>query len=355
MLNTNTLEQERQIIPLGHRAQKLIMLNTNTLEQERQQMKDELMRGRALVLHRLFTESECSEMLKYAIAHSADKCRTAFDMYDGYANDSATGSVKGFRTSAGNKRFRNNQRIMLEDVSLAQKVSERLLPELHSSEFFREIRFVSAKTPGSKDLLAQINVLDADSHLEHFHPNVQGTWRPKMCAPNVRFYEYQNSQHFGPHYDGSIRDSDNDRSMVTVLIYLNGEDVLGGATNFVRETRAALYPDGKSQMFAAAQEDIIAKVEPATGKCLVFLHSLLHEGEQLQEDSGPKYVMRLDFMYSREADDRTAAVLSKTQEEAMDCLQKARELEAMKDIKAAIIMYKKVARLDPQLAEAVGV
>lgn len=55
--------------------------------------------------------------------------------------------------------------------------------------------------------------------------------KPHSLNSNIRVYKYTESQHFGPHYDDSVRDEQTGaKSEWTLLIYLTGEEdgVQGG-------------------------------------------------------------------------------------------------------------------------------
>ncbi len=92
---------------------------------------------------------------------------------------------------------------------------------------------------------------------------------------NERFrcYRYTPGQRFAPHYDGSFIRNDRERSLLTLIVYLN-EDYAGGATAF---------------------HDFDLRVRPRRGMALLFQHLLLHEGCVVTE--GVKYAMRSDVMY----------------------------------------------------------
>jgi predicted 2-oxoglutarate/Fe(II)-dependent dioxygenase YbiX len=89
----------------------------------------------------------------------------------------------------------------------------------------------------------------------------------------LRFYRYDAGQSFGPHTDGCYERATGERSLLTVMIYLNA-DFAGGETYFLQS------------------EKLIA---PETGKALLFSHHLLHEGRPVTR--GRKYILRTDVMY----------------------------------------------------------
>ena len=150
----------------------------------------------------------------------------------------------GFRTapinsSAGvvmREDVRNNERVMLDDIDLADRLYDRARPLLPP------------------------------------------TWgRYVVCGLNerFRFYRYTSGQRFAPHIDGCFARPNGEESLLTFMVYLN-DDFEGGTTNFLEE-RPPLV------------------VQPERGMALVFAHQQLHEGAAVV--SGQKYVLRSDVMY----------------------------------------------------------
>ncbi|WP_137940323.1 2OG-Fe(II) oxygenase [Chitinivorax sp. B] len=86
-----------------------------------------------------------------------------------------------------------------------------------------------------------------------------------------RFYRYTPGQKFDWHEDGPYVRANNERSLLTLLIYLN-DGYGGGETKFE-------WMDIKGQC----------------GMALVFHHGLVHCGAAVTE--GVKYVLRTDVMY----------------------------------------------------------
>ena len=131
--------------------------------------------------------------------------------------------VKGYEfatveTEQGSKRIehvRNNQRLLLNDKELAQKLWERAM------EFI-------PKRIGNSSAIA-LNEL-------------------------FRFYKYEKGEQFKKHIDGSFIRSDTEASYYTFMIYLNDE-YKGGETTF---------------------EDCC--IDSKKGMLIIFLHSLPHSG-----------------------------------------------------------------------------
>jgi predicted 2-oxoglutarate/Fe(II)-dependent dioxygenase YbiX len=125
--------------------------------------------------------------------------------------------------------------------------------------------------------------------IEPLVPPGRDTWQVCGLHERFRFYRYETAEQFKPHYDGSVRRGDAERSKLTFMVYLC--DVAeGGATIF--------YARGLVPRF---------EVRPECGKALLFEHQQLHEGAPVVK--GCKYVLRTDVMYRP-----TAATSGNTQE-----------------------------------------
>jgi prolyl 4-hydroxylase len=100
-----------------------------------------------------------------------------------------------------------------------------------------------------------------------------GGMRPIGANERFRCYRYEAGQRFGPHFDGAFIRDNGERSLLTLMVYLN-EGFTGGETRFLDWDRA---------------------VVPRAGMALLFQHRLLHEGAPVV--AGVKYVLRSDVMY----------------------------------------------------------
>jgi len=141
-------------------------------------------------------------------------------------------------TAAGfvmRKDIRNNTRVMFDDHALAAELFRRVAPAV---------------------------------------PQQLCGMRPVGANERFRCYRYEPGQRFAPHYDGAFVRSEAERSLMTLMVYLN-EDFTGGATVF---------------------HDFDITVVPRTGLALLFQHRMLHEGAVVR--SGIKYVLRSDVMYA---------------------------------------------------------
>jgi len=134
----------------------------------------------------------------------------------------------------------NNERVMFDDVELAEKL-------------FRK----------------------AESHVP-----AEMRFR-RLVGANERFrcYRYKPGMRFAQHADGSFG-RENDKSFYTFLIYLND-----GFTGGEKKSNMATQPE--------------LSIRPEVGLGLVFQHPIVHEGAEVT--SGIKYVARTDLMYRKES------------------------------------------------------
>lgn len=113
---------------------------------------------------------------------------------------------------------------------------------------------------------------------EHMPEDVGG-WTPCGLNERFRFYRYDPGQRFDWHYDGSFVRNRNERSVLSLLFYLN-DDFEGGETRFELPRRGTRLT-----------------VVPSRGAALAFEHRIRHTGASVT--AGRKYVLRTDVMARR--------------------------------------------------------
>jgi hypothetical protein len=143
------------------------------------------------------------------------------------------------------KDIRNNDRVMVDDVNLANQFFGLLV-----------------------DLLP---------------PRFQKKWRPVGLNERIRFYRYDEGQLFDWHRDDYYERPNGERSFFTFMIYLN-DDFEGGGTSF--------HEDGVRRLGLRP-----FTVTPKKGMGLLFHHPIVHRGDTVE--AGRKYVVRTDVMYER--------------------------------------------------------
>ncbi|WP_447979251.1 2OG-Fe(II) oxygenase [Candidatus Nitrospira bockiana] len=189
-------------------------------------IREDLELGKVLVIHDFLSAEECVALIR----------RSEALIYE-----------HGTVADVVIEEVRNNERVLVDDVTLASDLFHRAEP------------FLPADIEGQR--------------LVGFNER----WR---------FYRYRPGQTFKPHRDGSyLRMKSWEESQMTFMIYLNDE-MTGGETRFFADMKQVV------------QKRSYLSVQPRKGMALAFLHSIWHEGAVVQ--SGQKYVLRTDVMYKPE-------------------------------------------------------
>ena len=148
-------------------------------------------------------------------------------------------------------------------------------PWLPATVNARDGRVVDAKIRNNH--LALVDDLPlAQALLERLRPSLPATLMGMSLSrlkPRMRCYRYEPGERFGPHGDQSYPGEPGERSLLTLMVYLN-DDFEGGQTAFL---------------------DLGQIVEPRRGMGLLFQHMVLHEGREVR--AGTKYVLRTDVFY----------------------------------------------------------
>lgn len=126
---------------------------------------------------------------------------------------------------------------------------------------------------------------------------VDGVWKASFINECFRFSEYiAPNIGFKLHRDASYIKNHENRSIYTILLYLN-DNYEGGHTN-IYET-----PKGRKIGMTVAEETngkqlkIIHNNIPKSGSMLIFNHDTIHEGSKVTK--GIKYIIRTDLVFER--------------------------------------------------------
>ncbi|KAL6005533.1 hypothetical protein ACLOJK_006100 [Asimina triloba] len=170
----------------------------------------------------------------------------------GFAHQGSLGPAHG-------EAFRDNDRISVNDLILAETIWES----------------------GLKRLFSDIKI------------------RGKVAVglnPNIRFYRYKVGQHFGRHIDESVDLGDGRRTHYTLLIYLTGAKGCDDS-NTNRDSSTQLV--GGETVFYDDRRGVVAEVAPVEGMALLHIHGdkcMLHEARAVTKNV--KYILRSDVVFA---------------------------------------------------------
>ena len=191
-------------------------------------MNRELLHGEDIfVLRDFFTPEECAEHIR--VSELAG--------YDDAPITSSRGPVM-------RKDVRNNDRVMIDDLTLASVLFARAQPFLPANFLI---------------------------------------WTPVGLNERFRYYRYTKGQKFDWHFDGAFTRDNGESSKLTFMIYLN-DGFVGGETVF-----------NMKRLGSIRDTDPVLRVFPTAGTALVFRHDVLHTGAMVLD--GVKYVIRTDVMF----------------------------------------------------------
>ncbi len=177
------------------------------------------------VVPEFFSEEECQHFIQMCESHGFEEALVSTEK----------GQVR-------NTNLRNNDRIILDDLQLAEELWQRI---------------------------------------EEIAPNTVEGYRPTGLNERFRFYRYEPGQMFDWHQDFPFERDNSEQSFWTFMVYLN-DNFEGGETSF-------------EDSFSEESFDEF-QVVPETGKALFFHHPIHHKGEEVLK--GRKYVMRTDVMFT---------------------------------------------------------
>lgn len=262
-----------------------------------------VMGGEAMLVHGFLTPEECKAVVAGAKGM-------------GYVAPGTT-----FRAMP----MRSSSRLVTMGGALSDALWSRFQPHLEAFEGGRLSRLVGK---------ASVEQLGFDA---------EGDWEASGLNECLRLSRYTPGGHFAPHTDGSFRRSDDERSALTFLVYLN-DGMSGGCTHFLRED-AELHTDDEGR-FLASKGDVEYAVEPEVGMLLIFRQrTVLHEGGLVHE--GVKHILRSDVMFRRAAASKPAR--SEREAEALSLVERAGRLEASGDNDGAVAAYRRAFWLWPDV------
>jgi NAD+ synthetase len=132
----------------------------------------------------------------------------------------------------------------------------------------------------------------------------KSVWRPIGVSPLARFIRYDSGGQLIPHYDYTFSYSDTLKTLKTIVIYLESDNVQGGNTRFLTDNRIidkVSYRDLTDRKEFAGDDDVLVFVDPKPGQGLVFDHVILHDGQEVRalKEGARKVIIRMDVVYER--------------------------------------------------------
>ena len=175
-----------------------------------------------------------------------------------------------------------NERLLFRvEAAFSPASCEALIAELDQSE---ELRRVRAKRAGGLERMND-RAVRTDPALAAAIFDRLGTVVPTRLAGMdllganecIRFYRYQPGDYFLAHRDTHFQRSPRERSLLSVMLYLN-QGYQGGELDFPEHDE---------------------RIRPTTGLLVAFGHRMLHASNKLV--AGTKYALRTDLMYRMHA------------------------------------------------------
>ncbi len=127
-------------------------------------------------------------------------------------------------------------------------------------------------------------------------------WNTHGISPMMRFMKYEKEGQHYAHYDaGYIYPDDNFRTLYSMVIYLTTNQE-GGSTRFIRDGQDTLYAwerNHEDWTREATEDEVICKSEPIKGNVLIFPHRMCHDVEKYLGDS-PRIIIRGDIIFNAE-------------------------------------------------------
>lgn len=124
------------------------------------------------------------------------------------------------------------------------------------------------------------------------------SWEFVGINPLFRFIKYKNKGELVPHYDAPFIKNEQERTLVTMVIYLTNNKT--GHTRFIKDPQSHLpvsQRDLRDWTINAKEEDVLFAVQPEKGKLALFDHRVIHDCETL--DNEEKIIIRTDLMFKK--------------------------------------------------------
>lgn len=126
-------------------------------------------------------------------------------------------------------------------------------------------------------------------------------WRPIGISPLFRFIKYTSGGLLVPHYDGPFIYPNDQRTLMSLVVYLNTENIQGGLTRFIKDPqldKPLSQKDYSDWQRFATKEEVLFFIDPNPGSAIVFDHRILHDSSEIT-GAGEKVIIRSDIVFAR--------------------------------------------------------
>lgn len=144
--------------------------------------------------------------------------------------------------------------------------------------------------------------------VRHFDENAKTDWdhheqwEPIGINPLLRFIKYTDGGLLVPHYDAPYVASDEERTLMSFVVYLDNDPNLeGGAVRFLHDPQENVRLEDRNLADLtepATEDEVRISLHPTPGSAVVFDHRVLHES-QLVQGTGQKTIIRTDIVYRK--------------------------------------------------------
>ncbi|KAG2393822.1 hypothetical protein C9374_003586 [Naegleria lovaniensis] len=220
------------------------------------------------------------------------------------------------------KEYRNSQRVLVKSKKLANLIWKRIIP------FFKVSDIEKVKPYGF---------------------NNNGRWLPVRLNECMRFSKYSDQTFFKPHMDAQFVADENEKSIFTVLIYLNNSSY---GPSLFKKVQLLKNLDTNDITVTFLK---IGHVMPTKGTVAIFNHDLWHSGEMVNNET--KYILRTEIIFQRidsESIYRVPLCDNECFLTVKHLMDKSYELELQGNVKEATCKYIQALELHTQVSHSLS-
>lgn len=200
--------------------------------------------------------------------------------------------------------------------------------------------------------IAELTRVQVEESQARWEREIDGDWTAYGVNHDLLFGRYGEGGHFSPHTDGNTVVDFNNRSLYSVIVYLN-DCADGGSTRMLVLEEGDSFCTDASGRFRGREENVVDSCPVEAGSVLLFYQNIVHEGEPVGSGS-TKYIIRTDLMFRRDRPFCTSA----SDVEAFRLMKEAEEIENKQQGPAgatkAASLFRQAFRMSPSLAHVYG-